>query len=117
MSITDKQTNMTAEEAIAIIEREIACVNKECNIERACGQCELVMPSKEPIIEAYKLAIEALKAKPCTDAVSRQTVLDTLDTAEKFLDEDRTVERYKDMLTAAYEMLPPVIPKDRKVSE
>lgn len=52
---------MTAEEAIAIIEREIACVNKECNIERACGKCELVMPSKEPIIEAYKLAIEALE--------------------------------------------------------
>lgn len=97
MSTTDNQTSMTAEEAIEIIEREIACVNKECNIERACGQCELVMPSKEPIIGAYKLAIEALKAKPCEDCVSRQAVLELIRADWKY-----------DNLEPYVENLPPV---------
>ncbi len=50
---------MTSEKAIKIIEQEIACVEKDCNIERSCGDCELALPSKEPIIEAYQLAIKA----------------------------------------------------------
>lgn len=99
--ISDKQTNLTAEEAIAVIEREIACVNKECNIERACGQCELVMPSKEPIIEAYKLAIEALKTKPCEDCISRQTVLDIVNNPLNI------------RLDEIIKKLPPVTPKSK----
>ena len=53
--------SMTVEEAVSIIDREYSCVDRECNIERSCGKCDLMMPSKEPILEAYKMAIEALE--------------------------------------------------------
>lgn len=52
---------MSNEEAIAIIQNEYKCVDRDCNIERGCGKCDLMMPSKEPILEAYKLAIKALE--------------------------------------------------------
>ena len=53
---------MTREEAIEIIKKEYSCVNRDCDIERSCGKCDLVMPDKEPILEAYKMAIKALSA-------------------------------------------------------
>lgn len=68
----DKMTN---EEAIAIIRKEYLCVDRDCDIERSCGKCDLVMPSKEPILQAYKLAIKALEQEPCTDAISREDAL------------------------------------------
>ena len=52
---------MTNEEAIAIIRKEYLCVDRNCNIERSCSKCDLVMPSKEPILQAYKMAIKALE--------------------------------------------------------
>ena len=52
---------MTREEAIAIIHKEILCVDRDCDIEKNCSKCDLVMPSKEPILEAYKIAIKALE--------------------------------------------------------
>jgi len=74
---------MTREEAIAIIRQEYLCVNKDCGIERSCGKCDLAMPSKEPILEAYEMAIEALSAEPCEDAISRQAALDAFNLSEK----------------------------------
>lgn len=53
---------MNREEAIAIIRKEILCVNRDCDIERSCGKCDLVMPSKEPILEAYRMAIKDLQS-------------------------------------------------------
>lgn len=67
---------MTREEAIAIIRREYSCVDRECD--RNCGNCDLMLPSKEPILQAYKMAIEALKQEPCEDCVSRKAVRDTI---------------------------------------
>ena len=52
---------MTREEAIKIIETEYKCVYRDCDVERSCGKCDLMIPTKEPILEAYKMAIEALK--------------------------------------------------------
>ena len=52
---------MNREEAIAIIRKEYLCVDRDCDIERSCGKCDLMMPSKEPILEAYKMAIKALE--------------------------------------------------------
>ena len=52
---------MTNAEAIAIIRKEYLCVDKDCDIERNCGRCDLMIPSKEPILEAYKMAIQALE--------------------------------------------------------
>ena len=66
---------MTREEAIAIIRKEYLCVDRDCDIERSCGKCDLVMPSKEPILEAYKMAIKALEQEPCEDAISREAVI------------------------------------------
>ena len=57
---------MTREEAIAIICKEYLCVDRDCDIERSCGKCDLMMPSKEPILEAYKMAIQALEQEPKT---------------------------------------------------
>ena len=55
---------MTREEAIEVIRKEYACVDADCDIERSCGKCELHMPSKEPILKAYKMAIQALEQMP-----------------------------------------------------
>jgi hypothetical protein len=52
---------MTNAEAIAIIRKEYLCVDRDCDIERNCGRCDLMIPSKEPILEAYKMAIQALE--------------------------------------------------------
>lgn len=49
----------------------------------------------------------------CEDAVSRQAVLDTLDKMDSVLDENRTVETYKELLTACYNDLPPVTPAQK----
>ena len=80
---------MTREEAIEIIRREYKCVDRDCDIERSCSKCDLMMPTKEPILKAYEMAISALeqneraeewyklfvkkldKQEPCEDAVSR----------------------------------------------
>jgi len=47
------------------------------------------------------------------DCISRQAVLDTLDTTDKFMDEERTVETYKALLKECYETLSPVTPKQK----
>ena len=52
---------MTREEAKAIIRKEYLCVDRDCDIERSCGKCDLMMPSKEPILQAYKRAMDALE--------------------------------------------------------
>ena len=46
--------------------------------------------------------------EPCEDAISRTAALNTLDTMDKALDENRTVEEYKELLRECYEQLPPV---------
>ncbi|MBQ1573926.1 MAG: hypothetical protein IIZ78_22610 [Clostridiales bacterium] len=57
---------MTREEAIAIIRKEYLCVDRDCDIERSCGRCDLMIPTKEPILEAYNMAIKALEQEPKT---------------------------------------------------
>ena len=52
---------MTRNEAIEVIKKEYACVDADCDIERNCGKCPYSMPSKEPILKAYKMAISALE--------------------------------------------------------
>jgi hypothetical protein len=52
---------MTNDEAKAIIRKEYLCVDRDCDIERSCGKCDLMIPSKEPILQAYKMAMDALE--------------------------------------------------------
>jgi hypothetical protein len=70
----ERRAGMNREEAIAIIRKEYLCVDRDCDIERSCGKCDLMMPSKEPILEAYKIAIKALEQEPCEDAIDRKLV-------------------------------------------
>ncbi len=43
-----------------------------------------------------------------SDSISKQKVLATLDFADKALDEERTVEKYKELLTECIKALPSV---------
>lgn len=88
---------MTREEAITIIQNEYKCVDRECDIERSCGKCPYMIPSKEPILQAYEMAIQALSQEPicdrdcehctwtecpiepCDDAISRDAVIKAVD--------------------------------------
>lgn len=47
------------------------------------------------------------------DTVKREAVLNTLDAMDAALDEDRTVEAYKELLKECYKTLPPVAPKQK----
>ena len=62
----------------------------------------------EAMEEACRMGVS--ERKSCEDAISRQAVLDTLDKMDSVLDEDRTVETYKELLAACYKDLPPVAP-------
>ena len=94
---------MTREEAKAIIRKEYLCVDRDCDIERNCDKCDLMMPSKEPILQAYKMAIQALEQEPCEDAISRQAVLDLCDST----DSEYKVVHFKEDV----ERLPSVTPQ------
>ena len=58
-----------------------------------------------------ELKVELQKPIECDDAISRQAVLKTLDDMDNVLDEDRTIENYKELLKECYEVLPPVNPQ------
>ena len=47
------------------------------------------------------------------DLISRQAVLETLDDMDNVLDEDRTIENYKELLKECYEVLPSVNPQPK----
>lgn len=64
--------NMTREEAIVIIRKEYQCVDRDCDIERSCGKCDLMIPSKEPILQAYEIAIKALENEPILDKIKEE---------------------------------------------
>lgn len=52
---------------------------------------------------AYNALVKNIQ---CEDAISRQAVLETLDNMDNALDEDRTIENYKELLKECYEVLP-----------
>lgn len=45
---------------------------------------------------------------PCENCISKEAALNTLDYIDKVLNDDRTVERYKELLQECYEDLPSV---------
>ena len=63
--------------------------------------------------EITKAYFEGQNANICEDCISRQAVLDTLDTSDRFMDEDRTVDTYRALLKECYEVLPSVTPKQK----
>ena len=63
--------------------------------------------------EITKAYFEGQNANICEDCISRQAVLDTLDTSDRFMDEDRTVDTYRALLKECYEVLPSVKPQPK----
>ena len=103
---------MTNEQAIDIIRNEYKCVDSECDIEKSCGKCPYMMPSKEPILQAYDMAIQALSQEPtvtstdesmtmvyptivCDDAISRDAVLSIID---GWYEQNRETENIEDLI-------------------
>ena len=70
----------------------------------------------DKLYEPICMAIKALEQEPSGDLVSRQAVLKTLDDMDNALDEDRTIENYKELLKKCYEVLPPVNPQKNIVN-
>ena len=66
----------------------------------------------EAMEEACRMGVS--ERKSCEDAISRRAVLNTLDKIDSVLDEDRTLETYKELLVACYNDLPPVTPARKK---
>lgn len=62
----------------------------------------------EAMEESCRMGVS--EQESCNDVISRQDVLNTLDSTDKFLDETRTVESYKTLLEECYKNLPPVTP-------
>ncbi len=81
---------MTNEEAIQIMENE----------RPHCGK--RITFTEEEKYEAFEMAIAALKAEPCEDAVDRKEALKAIEGKE-----------YKFQVYEAIEKLPPVTPKPR----
>ena len=74
--------------------------------------CKKSLADKDDCRE-YEMSIKSLEQQPCKDAVSRTAVLNTLDFVDKALDENRTIEEYKELLRECYEQLPPVTPAEK----
>ncbi len=91
---------MTNEEAIAIIDQEYLCVDRDCDIERSCGKCDLAMPSKEPILEAYKMAKKALNQEPILDVIAEKisNITDTIVTNPEEIFKRKTYVRYSEVI-------------------
>lgn len=89
---------MTREEAIKVIQKEYKCVDRDCDIERSCYKCDLMMPTKEPILEAYKMAIDALKFdidQYCKEHFVVMVDEDVWDKAEKALEQEPILDKIK----------------------
>lgn len=81
----------------------------DCLTDRPCDSCKFHESGR---CERWDCVFEE-KPDDCTDTISRQAVIDTLDTSDKFMDEERTVETYKALLKECYEVLPSVTPKQK----
>lgn len=97
---------MTNEEAIEIL-KEDSCVDCAC-ANMSYAKCEY--EGNCDIRTAMNMAIEALKAQPCKDAISRQAVLDAI-TANCIWENEYNLTSSR--IKKAVEALPPVTPKPR----
>ena len=103
MAFTATETQRRAlEDAISALSE-----NKEDTVSR--GTLEQIMWERDTAIQQLKDLGYSLGEKPKEgDLISRQAVLATLDNMDKALDEERTVEKYKELLTECIKVLPSV---------
>ena len=86
------------EQAIQILQKEYLCVDRDCDIERSCGKCDLMIPSKEPILKAYKVAIQAIKDLDKMNGIALDLASENDDLIEKLdairAEIEQTTSRY-----------------------
>ena len=63
---------------------------------------------QEETLIGLGMSVSPVTHEKCDDAISRTAVLNTLDSMDKALDENRTIEEYKELLRECYEQLSPV---------
>ena len=81
-----------------------------CLTDRPCDSCKFHESGR---CERWDCVFEEKPDDVEADAISRISVLDTLDTTDEFMDEERTVENYKALLKECYKTLSPVTPKQK----
>ena len=107
--------------AIDTIESWLSCDDYnegERHIMRAMQSVLYDLPSvnpQKPICPSAGVDCEDCPAYE--DTISRKAVIDTLENMDRALDEDRTVENYKDLLRECYKVLPSVTPKPKSECE
>ena len=99
---------MTKKEAIEWISKLIETMKEETSGQYPDPEY------KDEVYEALDIAIETLEQEPTEDVVSRKAVLKTLNDMDNILNEDRTVENYKELLKECYKVLPPIRPQEQK---
>lgn len=89
----------------------MAQAEKTCDLEKSNFD---VRQYKLDTDTAYECGYNAgLQAQADGEYISRQAVLETLDDMDNVLDEDRTIENYKELLKECYEVLPSVKPQEK----
>lgn len=88
-------------------------------ITKNCESCRYYGSHHEVCNYCYKCSLWT-EQEPTTkndlgdDCVRRKAVLNTLERMDKVLDEDRTVDSYKELLKECYKVLPSVTPQEPK---
>ena len=106
---------MTKEERNNKLKHLITCM--KCEVSGKC--CDENCPTQYDagnmgeIIENLEEIFKILEQQPCEDTIGRQAVLNILNNADWALDDDRTVERYKELIIACYKELPSVTPTQK----
>ena len=93
-----------------------SCTNIGCEFQSGIvrTKCAFYMP---PQLESdncgnYVVQDSTTKNDLGDDCVRRKAVLNTLERMDKVLDEDRTVDSYKELLKECYKVLPSVAPQE-----
>ena len=69
---------MTREETLEKIKKSMECHDRKvCGLAETCEECPLYV-DKDTEYEAHKMLIKALLQEPCTDAVSREAILNKI---------------------------------------
>ena len=93
-----------------------SCTNIGCEFQSGIvrTKCAFYIPSQlEPDnCGNYVIQDSTTKNDLGDDCVRRKAVLNTLERMDKVLDEDRTVDSYKELLKECYKVLPSVAPQE-----
>ena len=99
-----------SDEQIKAIEGAFTCDKCVYSTNEGC-QYDDITETIPPLPICPSAGIDCEDCPAYEDTISRKAVLDTLENMDRALDEDRTVENYKELLRECYKVLPSVKPK------